>query len=1036
MTSPGQRGRASSLFSSLPRSRSSDWLVSSSPTSQGQPPIRQRVSTRMSPTRSSAANGEQHSQKRTSSLTGFFNRILPSSRPEQGGTRRTSNGTGDDDADLAMNPNELTGWNLAQEKNPAYLTPMPPEEFNHRRVWSWSPQKGDSRFVENLPRDRSRGREQRPDTADREPLPPRKSEALTRAEVHELLKSKEETRRSRRSLKESGDWLGVQGADPYSGKFAVLTPTDTPSSETTNTSTRSRLASLARKKKTAKLEYEQITVLEEQEKDKAKLDKEQAKLNKIERVKEDLRRQNQFAKWRQHKRQWSSAAEPNLSPIAQSVDSVALGSSENSSLLSSGMPTDSLSSDVEDNASVVPNFSRPTRPPVSSKAALQAHAGRLSSDSTGHQGHTRFNLSSDTVIHNSSGANLEHVPLTRPATQPSGKHHSVGQGDVERVKSERHFLWRRRRVTDPGKSAISRARSRLMSRTAQNLTFNTTEHVQKDHFADLAIPDYHLHLLSPEGADTADSQSTLSDGSPSMTPNQTSLGISGNRTALSSSTNLVNLQENGRTSQDRSRLTATSSQSKLKGIMRRPSIYRRLVQNRLASTQAKNTETHQTSPPTFSEVQDHATENIPEPTQEFQSQHLPSDQIGRISIERAGNKLPHIGNHIKPTRRESVSTPITTITGCVPDQQNQPEPRQPKWNVELNQMDGAATLTFPDRDIHYVEPVQMPEKCMTPSPPATPRSGSSNRGLAQATPVIGTISVHHVTLEKKPPTRISTPTTPRLCRIIQHNAEMKEIEIQNDTNGMEKTETIRTETSRRTESKGTNTQNAPVQKSDQGRHGASPARNPVTAVQEARRRLSSEEQRESMVEEAARVAVLRSRAKEMVRSKSADRKKSRTPSPTRRRAMSNHRSSSYNKTAELKHLPQQQQQKRPRKKRPSEDAEGTGLPSRPERVSRQHSSSSSRCATADSVERPDAVVVAAAARFCKTIYIVFLGLACTWWIMVQPAFDQQSELWRRKHKKESTWKDVGVFTSAGMFCLAGALGGWYSLKALWWAVEQ
>jgi hypothetical protein len=135
-----------------------------------------------------------------------------------------------------------------------------------------------------------------------------------------MLKTKEDTRRRRRSLKESGDWLGVQGADPYSGQFDVLTPTDTLSTETTSPTTQKRLAGLSQKKKTAKIAYEHAKLEEEIEKEKVIVGKERSKLGRMERAKDKLRQQqHEFAIWNQHKRQWSSAAEPNLSPVPRST---------------------------------------------------------------------------------------------------------------------------------------------------------------------------------------------------------------------------------------------------------------------------------------------------------------------------------------------------------------------------------------------------------------------------------------------------------------------------------------------------------------------------------------------------------------------------------------------------------------------------------------------------------------------------------------------------------------------------------------------
>ncbi|OTB19903.1 hypothetical protein K445DRAFT_372672 [Daldinia sp. EC12] len=1034
------RGRSSSLFSSSSqRSQSSDWLFVSPPASQSQPPppIRQRTP-RMSPARSATGNAEQSSsQKKASSLAGFFSKILPSNRPEQGGTRRTD-WTVDNDSTVGPSRNVLTNWNVAKEKSPAHpASTNGSEEPSHRRVWSWSPQKGDSRFVENLPRERSRGCEEEPEALDHEPHPPRKSEALTRTEVHELLQSKEETRRNRRSLKESGDWLGVQGADPYSGLFSVLTPTDTLSSETTSTSTRSKLAGLARKKKAARLEYEQLRLLEEQEKDKARLDREQAKLNKIERVKEELRRQHQLARWSQHKRNWSSAAEPNLSPIAQSLDSVALGSSETSSLLFSELPTDSLLSDPEDITSAIPNFSRPTRPPVS-KIAIPGQVERLSYDSAQPQGRRHFDQSTETIIHNSPDVNFEPAYLTRPATQPSGIPPNTEQPNIGRTKSERHFLWRRHRGTDPGKLGTSHQGGIVMSMVAQNLTSNSIERVHKDHFADLTIPDYRLHLLSPEPVDTTDSQSTFSEESPVITPNPSSLGM--NKMAFSSTTNLVYLQGNGRNSRNtKTAPPVTSSSSKLKDIIRRPSIRRKLVPNLLTTVHTKDTEKHRMSPPTFDELQDRTVNNLPVDVPVCQKQPMQSAQQGRISLEKAGRMLQRTESHLKRARRESVSTPTTTITGCVPAQQShQPESPQPEQSIGLSQIDGIAdildTPAIPT-PLHQHNPCMtpdlIPERRRTPSLPTAPQKISQNLEPAQEIPGTGTSSTHRVTPEKKPAIGVSTPITPRLCRHVQKNGETNQVDISKERNAVEKAEKIRTEKVEHSETKKISPQERPRRSNRESRSvSMTRTRTPTIISRETHQRQSYEGPRESIVEEAARIAMLRSKAKEIVRSRSVDHKvsrnRSRTPSPVKKQVPNG-------KMTEPKHS----LQKRPKKKRHSEESVGTALPSKPKEIEvgkdidkTQHKKGATE-GLASKRDPPVTVI-----QFCKTVYIVFIGLTCTWWSVVRPAFDPQSDLWRRRHRKESTWRDAAVFASAGLFCLAGAFCGWYASRLFWWLLGK
>ncbi|CAK7269782.1 hypothetical protein SEPCBS57363_003774 [Sporothrix epigloea] len=94
----------------------------------------------------------------------------------------------------------------------------------------------------------------------------------------------------RKSLKESGDFLGVQGVNPETGQLDVLTPTT--GSKSTLSSGTSAVASGSV----------------------------QSSMERYERNKDKLRRQQSLIRWRRETGQWSSAAAPGLSPIEQSRD--------------------------------------------------------------------------------------------------------------------------------------------------------------------------------------------------------------------------------------------------------------------------------------------------------------------------------------------------------------------------------------------------------------------------------------------------------------------------------------------------------------------------------------------------------------------------------------------------------------------------------------------------------------------------------------------------------------------------------------------
>ncbi|CAK7234377.1 hypothetical protein SBRCBS47491_008927 [Sporothrix bragantina] len=104
-------------------------------------------------------------------------------------------------------------------------------------------------------------------------------------------KRKMEVHRQRKNLKESGDYLGVQGINPETGQLDVLTPT---------TGSKSTVSSDASAVPGGSV---------------------QSSMDRYEEKKDKLRRQQSLIRWRKDTGQWSSVAEPGLSPIAQSRNS-------------------------------------------------------------------------------------------------------------------------------------------------------------------------------------------------------------------------------------------------------------------------------------------------------------------------------------------------------------------------------------------------------------------------------------------------------------------------------------------------------------------------------------------------------------------------------------------------------------------------------------------------------------------------------------------------------------------------------------------
>lgn len=234
------------------------------------------------------------------SLAGLFSRLLPSNRPEQGSTLRDDDHNSGESAylDLGIKPEELTQWNVAEGLSPRRRAELMMQ--SHVRTGS-------------LRLKKLRGDKSPPEKTDQ------KIGSLTATQAQALLDSKEKTRRERRELKASGDFLPVAGYDPLTGDWDALTPTDTLSSDSTRPSVDEKMSALTQNVRDAKKAYNRAKDKESSERERVKLEKAQAKLAKIERRKNELKAHDGAVKWSRHGRHWSSAIEPSLSPIAQSL---------------------------------------------------------------------------------------------------------------------------------------------------------------------------------------------------------------------------------------------------------------------------------------------------------------------------------------------------------------------------------------------------------------------------------------------------------------------------------------------------------------------------------------------------------------------------------------------------------------------------------------------------------------------------------------------------------------------------------------------
>ncbi|KAG4254856.1 hypothetical protein FPRO06_04198 [Fusarium proliferatum] len=125
-------------------------------------------------------------------------------------------------------------------------------------------------------------------------------------------KARRKAREDRESLRESGDYLGVQGVNPQTG---ILDLTSDSGESTLSSTTEQKLLNLEAQAKStlsaAERKEAEIEIV------KIHLDHEVAKARRKEKAEKQLAA-SATAKWRRGTHQWSSVQKPDLSPIAQS----------------------------------------------------------------------------------------------------------------------------------------------------------------------------------------------------------------------------------------------------------------------------------------------------------------------------------------------------------------------------------------------------------------------------------------------------------------------------------------------------------------------------------------------------------------------------------------------------------------------------------------------------------------------------------------------------------------------------------------------
>ncbi|QYS93890.1 hypothetical protein H0G86_001255 [Trichoderma simmonsii] len=299
----------------------------------------------------------QTERRRSVSLGGWVKNMFPSQRPERGGTnreqgyweqkekegkqrpRRRMTDSQYSVGDVSVDSSHITRWNVPKDvsrdeshdlpEQPLSVVPVtskpssPPKDILPDRSWSWSPHNGSEEQISvtkvggvlqsnydqsNDHRRSSLGIQTETAAERKQPLG---QDLLQRA------RSKAR-QRERRSLRESGDYLGVQGVNPHTGELDIVSPSGSSAgSPVSHHETPRRILrtwhNVLKSHKSRDSPSRADTVEDEDHRVARSL-----------RGKKKVRELNKAVRWM--RRGQSSLQEPDLSPIAQSLKSVSLSS--------------------------------------------------------------------------------------------------------------------------------------------------------------------------------------------------------------------------------------------------------------------------------------------------------------------------------------------------------------------------------------------------------------------------------------------------------------------------------------------------------------------------------------------------------------------------------------------------------------------------------------------------------------------------------------------------------------------------------------
>ncbi|KAL7921635.1 hypothetical protein ACQKWADRAFT_321234 [Trichoderma austrokoningii] len=268
--------------------------------------------------------------------------MLPSRRPERGGTsreqgyweqmevegrvrpRRRLTDSQYSMGDVSVDSSHIARWNVPkdipkEEQQPSELpreqrviSAKPPDaKQKNRRSWSWSPLKGsDDQISVALPSDGWNGNNNNLTGASS--MDSETAAHSTQLQRRDALKARKARRRQRQSLRESGDFLGVQGVNPHTGELDVMSPTDdsSPISTRSHQETVHAVMSTLRDKWKHSRHHHRTRDFSSQGKGSIK-----------QQERKGARGLGKAVRWKRRVGEWSSLQEPDLSPISASPNS-------------------------------------------------------------------------------------------------------------------------------------------------------------------------------------------------------------------------------------------------------------------------------------------------------------------------------------------------------------------------------------------------------------------------------------------------------------------------------------------------------------------------------------------------------------------------------------------------------------------------------------------------------------------------------------------------------------------------------------------